>query len=208
MLRRWGARKPIAVVPHTIPEWCFSPREEAEPFTIGFAGRLVRQKGIDVLIEAVRQLKFRFRLLVIGDGPLRPVLESADLGRGELELHAGIVSASMPDFYRQMDLLVLPSRTTATWAEQFGKVLCEALLCGVPVVGSSSGEIPWVIETSGGGRVFPEGDAAALATTLTELQNDPESRYEFARRGREGVERHFAPRVAARKLDALIRTAL
>ena len=48
----------------------------------------------------------------------------------------------MPELYREMDVLVLPSRTTATWAEQFGKVLCEALLCGVPVVGSVVGRDP------------------------------------------------------------------
>lgn len=208
MLEHWGARGPIAVVPHTIPEWHFSPSLDGQPFTIGFAGRLVPQKGIDDLVAAVRRLQFPVRLLVIGDGPLRHGLQRADLGRGTLDLRTGVRSADMPGLYRQMDVLVLPSRTTPTWAEQFGKVLCEALLCGVPVVGSSSGEIPWVIESSGGGRVFPEGDAVALAEILQTLYEDPAERAALAARGADGVERNFSARVAARELDRLIRRAL
>lgn len=209
MLRRWGARGRIEVVPHTIPEWPLPPRNDGGgPFTIGFAGRLVPAKGIDDLISAVARLDFPFRLLVAGDGLLRERVESADIGRGRLDLRLGLRSAQMPDVYAEMDLLVLPSRTTPTWAEQFGKVLCEALLCGVPVLGSSSGEIPWVINTSGGGRVFPEGDVGALARMITELRGDDAARTELARRGRAGVERHFVPAVAARVLDDLIRSAL
>jgi glycosyltransferase involved in cell wall biosynthesis len=210
ILQRWGARAPIAVVPHTIPEWELGPRprEPGAPFTIGFAGRLVPQKGIADLLSAAARLPFEFRLLVVGDGPLRADVETADLGRGRLDLRVGIRSAEMPEHYREMDVLVLPSRTTETWAEQFGKALCEALLCGTPVVGSRSGEIPWVIETSGGGRLFDEGDADGLAAVLTELQADPGERDRLAAVGREGVERHFAPRVAARELDALIGRAL
>ncbi len=57
-------------------------------------------------------------------------------------------------------MLALPSRTTPTWKEQFGRVIVEALWCGVPVVGSDSGEIPWLIELTGGGLTFPEGEPA------------------------------------------------
>ena len=207
MLERWGARAPIAVVPHTNPEWRPLPPVSHNRFTIGFAGRLVELKGIEDLLEAGRRLDFPYRLLVVGDGALRSEVERVDLGRGELELHTGVRSDHMPPLYRRMDVLVLPSRTTPTWAEQFGKVLCEALLCGVPVIGSSCGEIPWVIETSGGGLVFPEGDVTALAEAIGELHADPERRAQLARQGAEGVERHFAPRVAARELDRLIRSA-
>jgi glycosyltransferase involved in cell wall biosynthesis len=210
MLKRWGARGRIEIVPHTIPEWPLPPPrpDDARPFTIGFAGRLVPAKGIADLIAAAARLNFPFRLLVAGDGPLRAWVESAHIGGGRLELRPGLRSAQMPDVYAEMDLLVLPSRTTPTWAEQFGKVLCEALLCGVPVLGSSSGEIPWVIETSGGGRVFPEGDVETLARMISEWRGDDEARREFARRGRAGVERHFVPAVAARALDELIRSVL
>ena len=164
IMRRWGARGPVEVVPHTIPEWpgAASGRERVAGarLTIGYAGRLVEAKGVRDLLAAVRELPFAFRLLVVGDGPLRSEVEAAPLGRGTLELRTGVRSAAMPAHYREMDLLVLPSRSTPTWAEQFGKVLCEALLCGTPVVGADSGEIPWVVETSGGRRALPRGRRA------------------------------------------------
>jgi glycosyltransferase involved in cell wall biosynthesis len=214
MLRRWGACAEIGIVPHTIPEFELPERRRAgdEPFTIGYVGRLVESKGIRDLVSALRRLDFPFRLIVVGDGPLRTELESAELGLGTLELHDGVssdqVGERLPRLYARMDLLVLPSRTTAKWAEQFGKVLCEALLCGTPVLGSSSGEIPWVIETTGGGRVFTEGDPDALAAAIRELRADPAERERLAEHGREGVTRHFAPSVAARELDRLLRGAL
>jgi glycosyltransferase involved in cell wall biosynthesis len=208
MLRKWGARSPIAVVPHTIPEWPLAGARGNGVFTVGFAGRLVPQKGIDELIAAARLLEFPFRLLVVGDGPLRSALEHANLGHGKLELRAGLRTDAMPDLYRQMDVLVLTSRTTRTWAEQFGKVLCEALLCGTPVIGSTCGEIPWVIETTGGGLVYPEGDAAALAHAIAKLRDDANLRRDLAERGLGGVWEYFAPSAAARELDALLRDAI
>jgi glycosyltransferase involved in cell wall biosynthesis len=210
MLRRWGARAEIGIVPHTLPEWGLPERggSDGEPFTVGFAGRLIEAKGIRDLLAAVRRLDFPFRLLVVGDGPLREEIEGTDLGDAALELRTGVRSAEMPALYARMDLLVLPSRTTEKWAEQFGKVLCEALICGTPVIGSSSGEIPWVVETSGGGVVFPEGDVDALAEAIAEMRADPAERERLAREGRAGVEAHFAPRVAARELDRLLRGAL
>jgi glycosyltransferase involved in cell wall biosynthesis len=208
MLRRWGAIGEIGIVPHTLPEWEQPPRRTGGPFTIGFAGRLVEPKGIRDLIAAVARLDFPFRLLVVGDGPLRDELRAADLGPGTLDLRTGVRSGDMPPLYTEMDLLVLPSRTTRTWAEQFGKVLGEALLCGTPVVGADSGEIPWVIETTGGGRVFPEGDIAALAGLLEELHDDSRLRARLAATGGRGVREQLSPRVAAAELDRLLRGAL
>ena len=63
----------------------------------------------------------------------------------------------LPAVMNAIDVLVLPSRTTPSWKEQFGRVLIEAHACGVPTIGSSSGAIPDVIENAG--LVFPEGDA-------------------------------------------------
>jgi glycosyltransferase involved in cell wall biosynthesis len=104
-----------------------------------------------------------------------------------------------------MDVLVLPSRTTPTWAEQFGRVLVEALWCGVPVVGSDSGEIPWVIETTGGGLVFPEGDVATLAETLAQLRREPELREQLARTGRASVEALFGVQAVGQRLESVMR---
>lgn len=208
VLEQWGAHAPTAIVPHTLPEWAAPPRPARECFTVGYAGRLVEAKGIDELLGAVRRLPFASRLLMVGDGPLRERIEQAELGHCRAEVRTGLRSDEMPGAYAEMDVLVLPSRTTPTWAEQFGKVLGEALLCGTPVVGSSSGEIPWVIETTGGGVTFPEGDAAALAAALVRLEADPVLREELAARGAAGTRKHFSPTQASHALERLLEQAL
>ena len=105
-------------------------------------------------------------------------------------------------------MLVLPSHTTPTWKEQFGRVIVEALWCGVPVVGSDSGEIPWLIELTGGGLIFPEGDRAALAARLSELRGDPELRRRLAGNGRAAVERLFSVPAASDAFERLLVGAL
>jgi glycosyltransferase involved in cell wall biosynthesis len=106
-----------------------------------------------------------------------------------------------------MDVLVLPSRTTATWEEQFGRVLVEALWCGTPVVGAESGQIPWVVATTGGGRTYPEGDVGALSRILDELAGDPPQRRSMADRGRKVVEEMFSTEAVATTLAGVLSRA-
>jgi glycosyltransferase involved in cell wall biosynthesis len=103
--------------------------------------------------------------------------------------------------YASFDVLVLPSRTTDTWVEQFGRVLVEAMWCGVPVVGSDSGEIPWVIGSTAGGLVFPEGDVGALREALVRLRDSAALCRELAERGAERVRAQFSVEAVARQLD-------
>jgi glycosyltransferase involved in cell wall biosynthesis len=104
---------------------------------------------------------------------------------------------------QQLDALVLPSRTTPSWREQFGRVLVEAMSCEVPVVGSSSGEIPHVI--GGAGLVFPEGNPPALANALRLLLHDERLRRELGRRGRARVLAHYTQAALARGYAAVYR---
>jgi glycosyltransferase involved in cell wall biosynthesis len=208
VLRGWGYHGPMAVVPHTVPD--FEPQPPPSPdgvFTIGFAGRFVAEKGVEDLLAAAGRLPGPVRVLLVGDGPLRERLARTTLPQGEVEIRSGYSTNDMPRAYREMDVLVLPSRTTPTWAEQFGRVLVEAALSNRPVVGASSGEIPWVIDTIGGGLVYPEGDVAALAGALRELQASPERRGELAARGCRGAREHFGLEAATRTLDALLLSA-
>jgi glycosyltransferase involved in cell wall biosynthesis len=197
----------VELVPLGVPGWAAAPRREGRVFTVGFAGRLVPQKGILDLVDACRLVPGPLRLLVVGDGPLRSALEALTLHDAEIALVSGLSHDRMPEEYAEMDVLVLPSRTTEKWAEQFGRVLVEALSCGVPVVGSSSGEIPWVIEATGGGLIFPEGDVEALARIIGELRADPERRAELARTGAEGVRRHFSVDAAVGALESALMAA-
>jgi glycosyltransferase involved in cell wall biosynthesis len=192
LAHRWGARGSVRVIPHHVPGWPLPARPAHDAFTIGFAGRLVPEKGLDTLVCALRRLDPPVELLVAGEGPLRGWLESADLGSARLQIVRGTDHAEMASVYAQMDVLVLPSRTTPGWAEQFGRVLVEALWCGTPVVGSDSGEIPWVIETTGGGLVFSEDDDSALAEQLSRLRDDNDLRSRLADQGRSRVAKTFS----------------
>jgi glycosyltransferase involved in cell wall biosynthesis len=204
MIRRHGYAGPLAVIPQfgVDPE-AYSPDEAdreltrgalgiaPRDFCAGFAGRLVPEKGVDVLVDAVGALPWA-RLLILGDGPHRDRLEARALlvGAGERTTFAGPVpSTEMPHWLRALDVLVLPSRSTPRWSEQFGRVLVEAMACGVPVIASRSGEIPHVVGDAG--ILVPEDDPPALRAALTELAADPERRARLAARGRERVLRSF-----------------
>ncbi|MCL5004200.1 MAG: glycosyltransferase family 4 protein [Patescibacteria group bacterium] len=144
--------------------------------TVGFVGRLALAKGVDLLLEAVKMLPERFGLLIVSSSPKVPTSFTDQinaLGIGpRLKIQTGVPHAELADWYRQMDIYVLPSRTTPTWQEQFGRTMIEAMACGVPVIGSSSGAIPEVV--GGGGLIFREGDAEDLVYRITKL-SDPET---------------------------------
>jgi glycosyltransferase involved in cell wall biosynthesis len=167
-------------------------RRPARPFTIGYFGRLIEEKGLPVLLDAAARLDGDWRLYLLGGGPLRDVLDAQteQLGMSQrVIMHEHISSTRMPKQYHQIDVLVLPSLTRPNWKEQFGRVLVEAMASGVPVVGSDSGAIPGVIGDAG--LVVPEGDAAALADALDRLRCDPTLYAELSRKGRERAVAHF-----------------
>ncbi len=103
-----------------------------------------------------------------------------------------------------LDVLVLPSETRPNWKEQFGRVLLEAMACGTPVVGSSSGEIPNVINATGGGLIFPEQDTHALAENLTLLAGSPGLRRNLIDRGQRSVAELYDQRRLVRKFASVI----
>jgi len=90
----------------------------------------------------------------------------------------------------RMDLLVLPSITRPSLVEKFGRVLIEAMACGVPVVGSSSGEIPNVLGESG--LIFKEGDSEDLHDKITSLLNNRDLRIEMGKLGRERAVQNYS----------------
>ena len=185
--RRKGYPGPGEVVPNAVDCALFRPRPVPhDGFVIGYVGRLVREKGLADLVSALPLLPTCARLVLVGDGPFRAELEElARLSNVESRVHftGSVLLTDLPAHMDAMDTLVLPSHTTATWKEQFGRVLIEAGACGLPVVGSDSGAIPEVI--GGAGLTFPEGDAAALADRLRTLLEHPERRAEYGRVGQE-----------------------
>jgi len=194
--REKGYRGPLAMIPQfgTDPT-LFSPVTSPEPrsFTIGYFGRLVSEKGVDLLIEAASRLPNRdWRINIVGAGPERGALQAqaSRLGVGaNVDFHDLIPSIEMPAQYHKLDVLALPSLTRHNWKEQFGRVLVEAMASGVPVIGSDSGAIRGVIGDAG--LIFREGDVIALAAQLSALQTDAGLRSRLAQAGRERALAHF-----------------
>jgi glycosyltransferase involved in cell wall biosynthesis len=204
LARVWGAGGEVQLAPPAVPNWQSVPASSGRPFTVGYAGRLVESKGLIDLLGAVRMLDDPVELLLIGDGELRRALDGQPIPGSRVRVLGGLGHARMADGYAQLDVLVLPSRTTPLWKEQFGRVIVEALWCRVPVIGSSSGEIPWLIDLTGGGLTFPEGDRRALADQLARLRNSPALRAQLARTGRAAVERLFSVPAATDALERLL----
>lgn len=205
LARSWGAKRSVALAPHAVPGWELSEAPAAtRPFTVGYAGRLIASKGLLDLLAAVRLLSAPVELVLIGDGELRAQLEGAEIPGSRVRVIDRLSHQQMADGYRGLDVLALPSRTTATWKEQFGRVIVEALWCGVPVIGSDSGEIPWLIELTGGGLVFPEGDSELLAARLAAMRDAPALRRELAEHGRAVVERMFSVPAATDPFEQLL----
>ena len=192
VLRAKGYKGPIRVIPQFgVDPGVYRELKELRgtgPFTIGFVGRLVEEKGPHILLRAVARLEGDWRLRILGSGPLRSWLESLARGLGasdRVTFDPPIPSMEMPSYYNRLDVLVLPSLTRPNWKEQFGRVLIEAMACGVPVIGSDCGEIPNVIGQTG--LIFPEGDADELRARLERLMGDPYLCMRLARLGRERV---------------------
>jgi N-acetyl-alpha-D-glucosaminyl L-malate synthase BshA len=132
-----------------------------------FIGALVWQKGVDILIEAFKEIKKEYkdvRLTIVGDGPERQGLDALveRLGVGDVEFR-GYVDDLDPVFTAQ-SVFVLPSRQ-----EGFGLTLLEAMVRGVPVVGSKTGGIPEIVRDGKNGFLFSAGNPTSLADAVIKI---------------------------------------
>lgn len=207
VLQRKGYKKKIYV----IPQFGFDtdiykrgarrePRAENAPFTLGFLGRLVETKGLLTIVEALTNLPDYCQAVFVGDGPMKSALEqeAARLGvSARVTIKPGVPTYEAPRVLEAFDAHVLPSRTFPNWKEQFGRTLAEAMACETPVIGSDSGEIPYVIGDAG--LVFPEGNAQELAARVRQLLDDPQLYATLAARGRQRVLDHYTQEQIARQ---------
>ena len=202
--KRKGFTKPICQIPHGIDLQTFSPlmgknaqeQSASQSLKVGYVGRLVEEKGIYDLLEACSSLAkegYSLSLSYRGNGPEQENLKRRiriDTSSLAVQVSAAIPVSELREFYRSLDILVLPSRTTPTWKEQFGRVIIEAMACGIPVIGSSSGEIPNVI--GNGGMVFEEGNILALKECLKQLLRSPDLRNDLSQKARKVTEQYFS----------------
>ncbi len=170
------------------------------PLIVG-CGRLHRQKGFDLLIEAFADLDdARARLVILGEGSEREALETLARSRGVADRVLMPGFESHPEkWFAQATLFVLPSR----W-EGFGHVLVEALAAGVPVVSAWAPHGPADILNDGEtGLMVPTGNAAALGAAIDRLLIDEGLRGRLAEAGRKTAERFSLPVIAGRYGDLI-----
>lgn len=175
-------------------------------FIIGYVGRLVKEKGVDLLVKAIPKLEGDVRALIIGSGPEKDALSNLAhelMIADKVRFLEAISHAQLPEYLSCIDTLVLPSRTTEFWKEQFGKVLIEAMSCEVCVVGSDSGEIPFIIDDAG--LIFSEGDVNDLVSKLSLILKDVTLRTTLARKGRQRVLSQFTWRKIAEDVYHIFR---
>lgn len=166
-------------------------------------------KGVEYLIRAVSKVADpRVRLLVVGEGDLRPRYEAlaADLGLGTRAAFAGKVSDDeLPLHYAACDVAVLPS---VTRGEAFGIVLIEAMACGKPVIASNLPGVRSVVDHEVNGLLVPPGDSDELMAAISTLIGAPEARLRMGENGRRKVEARYDWPPIIRHLESVYAEAL
>lgn len=168
---------------------------------VGFVGRFIPEKGLDVLMSAVGYLPNDLHYMIIGSGPMRADLErwSGLPGlRGRVHLRDVMPPEDLARYINCMSVLVVPSLTVPRWKEQYGRVLAEAMACGVPVVGSDSGAIPEVVGSAG--FIVPEGNPAALAESVYRAIFNSEDRERLRQLGLIRADQELSVEAMAKRL--------
>jgi glycosyltransferase involved in cell wall biosynthesis len=214
VLRAKGYSGPAEIVPNAVDAQLFQPMDrqacrkklglDSEAFIVGYVGRLVEEKGLTDAVEALALCPPKVKLVMIGTGPMREALlsqaESAGVA-GRLHFLGSLAAADLPQAMNALDVLILPSRTTHRWKEQFGRVIIEAHACAVPVIGSDSGAIPDVI--GDGGLIVSERSAAELAAAIARMAADPSMARALGRTGRIAVEKHYTWQRVAQRMASI-----
>lgn len=163
----------IRHVPLGVDTKIFFPNpHSSQPNTIVFVGRLVKEKGVLVLIEAFETLYKKHphaRLFILGSGELETTIHARLAKKGlshavtikKLEYH------TIAQLYQKARIFVLPSISSKTWEEQYGMALIEAMACGLPIVTTDSGAIPEVVGNSA--MIVPQNNAPELFRALDTL---------------------------------------
>jgi glycosyltransferase involved in cell wall biosynthesis len=191
-LTAWGI-EPVEVIWNGVPVQPPRPPLSVPP-TVAFAGRLVREKGADVLLRAFARVIAQIsdaQLLLIGEGPER---EGLNRLIADLEISA---SVSVPGYMARQEMecrfstawvQAVPSR----WAEPFGLVAAEAMMRGTAVVASASGGLAEIVRDGKTGFLVPPGDAEALTEALIRLLQDRELAEQMGKAGRKIALAHFS----------------
>ncbi|HXV98214.1 MAG TPA: glycosyltransferase [Anaerolineae bacterium] len=176
---------------------------------IGYVGRLVEEKGLEILLHAVSRLTGPWTLQILGSGPDRERLEKMTQWLGiapRVTFDQKMPSTHLPYYFSGLDVLVLPSLTRPNWKEQFGRVLIEAMACDVVTLGARTGAIPEVIGEAG--LTFAEGSVEELQSQLQQLIDNVALREELRQKGRQRVKDYYTQAAIAKNTVQVYRQIL
>jgi phosphatidyl-myo-inositol dimannoside synthase len=206
--------RPHRRISHGVDTTRFAPNVEARrkifqefgwamegPPVVGFLGRFVPEKGLKILMDALSRIRSPWRAVFVGSGPSEEELVTWAKRYGDqVRVCNNVKHAEVPPYLNAMDMLACPSQTTPIWKEQFGRMQIEGFASGLPVIGSDSGEIPFVLQDTG--TVVPEANVNAWTAALGNLIDNTALRQEMASRSRERALQDFAwPVIAKKHLD-------
>ncbi len=205
LAQRFAPEVPIAVIPNGVDPQRFRPPSHRAwlPPRLLFVGRLVYQKGLDVLLQALAALPREqdWHLTLVGDGPYRATLEqqATTLGlRARLTFVGWQPPERIPTFYAAANLFVFPSRD-----EGMPNAVLEAMAAGLPVVATAIAGNEELL-TPQTGRLVPPGDADALRATLHTLLPEAEVRQTLGAAARQRVLAHYTWDAVAEQYEALL----
>ncbi len=184
-----------------------APREPHAGLAIGFIGRLVPERGLDLLFRACVGLAGKWALTVVGTGPSQEELENLAQRLGiaaRITWLGALPRQAVDEIWPRLDCLVLPSRTTERWVMTAGQAAIQAMAHGVAVVGTNSGALPEII--GDGGRIVGEEDVPALTAVLQELYGDKALCERLGQAGRRRIVEDFSDTAIAAKMLAFWRT--
>lgn len=221
VVRRKGYRGRVERLPLGVDLSVFSPSRAdtlraqlgLNGFVFGYVGKMIPAKGVHDLLVAFEAVATPSdQLLLVGDGPLVELIRRHEKSRPQQIVHVpSVPHYQVPEYMKCLDAFVLASRDSARsplvrgvpipWKEQFGRVLVEAMATGVPVIGSSSGEIPHVVD--GIGLVFESGNRDALVSAMRRMRDNAELRNRCRAAGLWAVRERFSWGVISQRVIEL-----
>lgn len=166
---------PVVVLPQTgvaLPGHALRPRPSgANTLRIGFVGRLVPERGADLLLRAVAQVMGPWQLGIVGTGPAQEELEALAQRLGlasRIVWHGAMDREAVDHLWGEFDCLVVPSRSTSTWTETFSPMLVRAMASGVAPIVTRTGALPEIVDAVGAVVDGEDELALILQTWLAE----------------------------------------
>ena len=173
-----------------------------QPYVL-FAGRLVPEKGVEVLIHAMEHLP-DVQCKIVGDGPDLARLQEWARDLPQVEFLGWKTQDELRELYKNARALIVPS----LWYEVFGMVAIEAMAMGTPVIASDIGGLPEVVEDGVTGRLFPAGDIGALQQLIREFMSDDQLYQKYSQAALDRVRKEYNPELHYDRIISAYRSVL